>query len=182
MKLVAGLLCSLFFFGKPSESIIDTVSELDVSKYTGRWYQVYASPFDFTFQGYGKCITADYGIISEGNISVLNSQLNKEEELEQISGYAYYRNVNEPGKLTVYLDGVPVDGPYWVVQLGEIINNEYSYSIVTVPSQISLWVLARNVYEFYKYYNVEVTDYLEKKNYSYIPIHQTGCVYTPTNL
>jgi hypothetical protein len=49
-----------------------TVSELDLNKYSGHWYQVYASPFDYVFQGYGKCITADYEIINSNNVSVLH--------------------------------------------------------------------------------------------------------------
>lgn len=36
-----------------------------------------------------------------------------------MSGYAYYKNESEPGKLTVHLDGVPVDAPYWVLALGD---------------------------------------------------------------
>jgi apolipoprotein D and lipocalin family protein len=148
------------------------VDKLDVTKYVGKWYQVYGAPTNVVFQGYGKCITAEYGLLTGGNVSVLNAQLNAKNELEQIAGYAYYKNVSEPGKLTVHLDGTPVDGPYWVIALGEIKNNQYQYSIVTSPSGISLWVLARNVNLFMRNYDVEVRAFLDADSYKYMTIEQ----------
>jgi len=157
-----------------------TVPELDVAKYTGRWYQVLAAPTNEIFQGYGTCLTADYGILSNGSVSVLNSQLDKNGNLEQIAGHAYYKNASEPGKLTVYLEGTPFDGPYWVVKLGEVKNDQYQYSIITVPSQISLWVITRDVQEFYDEYAQSVTNYLDAQKYHYETIVQdANCKYAP---
>ena len=157
-----------------------TVPELDVEKYTGRWFQVLGAPTNKIFQGYGTCLTADYGILSNGSVSVLNSQLDKNGNLEQISGHAYYKNVSEPGKLTVYLQGTPFDGPYWVVKLGEVKNDQYQYSIITVPSQISLWVIARDVQDFYNEYAKSVTSYLDSQKYHYETIVQdANCKYAP---
>lgn len=158
------------------QSMIETVDELDVSKYIGLWYQVYGSPFDFTFQGYGKCITADYELLPTGILTVFNTQLNVKNELQAISGYAYYENKNEPGKLTVHLDGSPKDAPYWVVKLGEIYDEEYQYSVITTPTGIAMWVLARNVDTFTQKYDLEVRKYLYANNYTYIPIQQTQCL------
>lgn len=154
-----------------------TVTELDIEQYVGRWYQVYGAPTNTIFQGYGKCITADYGILPSGNVSVVNSQLNKQNELEQISGYAYSENPNEPGQFTVHLSGVPVDSPYWVVKLGEVVNNEYQYSIITTPSGISNWVLSRNLTEFAEKYDEEVIEYLSENNYKFVKISQDNCDY-----
>jgi apolipoprotein D and lipocalin family protein len=158
----------------------ETVPELDVEKYTGRWYQVLGSPTNEIFQGYGTCLTADYGLLSNGSVSVLNSQLDKNGNLEQIAGHAYYKNTSEPGKLTVYLEGTPFDGPYWVVKLGEVKNEQYQYSIITVPSQISLWVITRDVQEFYNEYAQTVTSYLDTQKYHYETIVQdANCKYAP---
>lgn len=171
------LLLGLFLLG--STYGIKTVEELDINKYIGDWYQVYGAPTNVIFQGYGKCITAEYGIRTDGNVSVINSQENSKNQLEQIKGYAYYTNTSDPGKLTVHLDGVPVDGPYWVVSLGEVINNEYQYSIITTQSEISLWVLTRDIDTFYKNYNTEVTDFLDTNNFKYTKItHDSTCEYS----
>jgi lipocalin len=148
-----------------------TVPELNVTKYLGNWYQVYGAPTNVLFQGYGTCITAQYEL--DGNITIVNSQLNRTNGLEQIKGYAYSTG-SEPGKLTVHLDGVPVDSPYWIIKLGDSLE-KYTYSIITVPSGISLWVLARNVEEFYEKYDEEVKEFLS--DFIYVPISQTNCEY-----
>ena len=153
----------------------ETVQELDIDKYLGHWYQVYGSPTNVIFQGYGKCITADYGILDKGNVSVLNAQLNKDNEIETINGYAYYQDISQPGKLTVHLDEVPVDSPYWVVKLGSVVGNQYQYSIITTPSGISLWVLVRDVDTFYELYETEVLEFLDEYNYNYVSIVQDDC-------
>ena len=152
--------------------LLETVSDLDVNKYLGNWYQTYGAPTNVIFQGYGKCLTAQYGLLENENVSVLNSQLNTKNELEQISGYAYYTNTSEPGKLTVHLDGVPVDSPYWVVELGEVINEEYQYSIISVPNGPSLWVLARDISYFFKVDDYEVRKFLDEYSFNYIKVDQ----------
>ena len=161
----------------------DVVSELDVEKYLGNWYQIYGAPTNVIFQGYGECLTAEYGLLDNGDVSVLNSQINSDYELEQISGYAYYTNMSEPGKLSVHLDGVPVDSPYWVVKLGEELNGQYQYSIISVPSGVSLWVLARNIEDFYDKYDEEVKEYLNENSFKYETIIQDdSCEYYFTSL
>jgi len=156
----------------------DVVNELDVEKYLGNWYQIYGAPTNVIFQGYGECLTAEYGLLDNGDVSVLNSQINSDYELEQISGYAYYTNTSEPGKLSVHLDGVPVDSPYWVVKLGEELNGQYQYSIISVPSGVSLWVLARNIEDFYDKYDEEVKEYLNENSFKYeMIIQDDSCEY-----
>jgi lysozyme C len=153
----------------------DTVNELNLESYLGHWFQVYGAPTNTLFQGYGTCITADYGLLDDGYVSVLNSQLNRDHEIEKINGYAYYKNISEPGKLTVHLDGVPVDSPYWVVKLGDIVDNQYQYSIITTPSGISLWVLTRDINRFNELYDNEVKEFLENNKFKYTSIEQTDC-------
>jgi lipocalin len=200
MNLVPLFLVFSWFAGFVSSSP-QPVNQLDIANYLGKWFQIYGAPTNMIFQGYGKCITAEYGVLPDGNdlrvsssvgdtsaflrnplglrpsgfssnVSVLNAQLNAKNELEQIGGYAYYKNVSEPGKLTVHLDGTPADAPYWVVALGEVRNQQYQYSIITTPSGISLWVLARNVNLFMQEYDAEVRAFLEAGSYKYVTIEQ----------
>ena len=102
----------------------------------------------------------------------INAQLNENNETVQILGYAYFKNVSEPGKITIKLDGVPFESPYWIVKLGEVVNNQYQYSIITTPSGISLWVLARDVENFMKLYNKEVISFLHQYGYKYTTVTQ----------
>ena len=160
-----------------SKNVIITVPQLDIQNYLGHWLQVYQAPTNVIFQGYGTCITADYGVLNNGNINIVNTQIDEHNEIEQINGYGYYKNTSEPGKLTVHLEGVPVDSPYWVIKLGEVKNNQYQYSIITTPSGISLWVLVRDVTTFFELYNAEVIDFLDEYNFKYEPVSQTNCNY-----
>lgn len=165
--------------------VIETIGEIDINKYLGNWYQIYGAPTNVIFQGYGKCITAEYGLLENpsGYVSVLNSQQTSDNVLEQIPGYAYYTNTSEPGKLTVHLDGVPVESPYWIISLGEEVNNQYQYSIITTPSGVSLWVLARDINIFKEKYDTEVKQFLDNYNYKYVSIiHDNSCVYSSKKL
>tara|TARA_B110000305_G_scaffold211604_1_gene246109 strand:- start:592 stop:1101 length:510 start_codon:yes stop_codon:yes gene_type:complete len=163
------LLTALFSFSK-----IDTVPELDVKHYLGRWYQVYGAPTNVVFQGYGECITADYGLMDNGQVSILNSQINRKGELETIGGYAYVKNETEPGQLTINLDGVPVESSYWVVGLGPVENDEYQFSIVTAPSGISMWALVRDLEN---YDDEAIVKYLDEYKFKYVSIKQDDCKY-----
>jgi len=158
------------------------VKELDLQKYEKRWFQIYGNKFDQTFQKYGNCITADYNILPNGNISVLNSEYSLTNKLEQISGYAYYKyNIKSKlntGALTVRLDGVPHESPYWIVNLGPVINYQYDWAIVTDPFQLSLFVLVRDIDRFYRYYEQEILDILYGYGYDNIVIiSHTNCKY-----
>lgn len=170
MYLFLFLIQSLFLFAKSNN--FTTVSYLDLTMYTGHWYQVYASPVDYVFQGYGKCITADYQITGSNNVSVLNAQYNIKNEYEEIKGYAFYKDVTQAGKLSVVLDGVGVVAPYWVIKLGEIVNNYYQYSIISVPEGPSLWVIARNTDDFFDLYDEEVKTFLDEYKLTYIKVVQ----------
>ena len=91
------LILSFFGFGfnvVNSAILPATVNELNVNSYLGHWVQIYGAPTNYLFQGYGTCLTADYGLLDNGQISVLNAQLNKNKELETIGGYGYYKNVS----------------------------------------------------------------------------------------
>jgi lipocalin len=174
LPLLLSILASLYVFTN-GKTLPDVVSKVSVSSYLGHWNQIYQAPTNVIFQGYGTCITADYGLLDNGNINVINTQLDENNEIEQITGYAYYKNASEPGKLTVHLESVPVDSPYWIVKLGEIVDNQYQYSIITTPSGISLWVLVRDIDVFMKYYNKEVLDFLEQYDFKYTLVNQENC-------
>ena len=174
LPLLLSILASLYVFTN-GKLLPDVVSKVSVPSYLGHWKQIYQAPTNVIFQGYGTCITADYGLLDNGNINVINTQLDENNEIEQITGYAYYKNASEPGKLTVHLEGVPVDSPYWIVKLGEIVDNQYQYSIITIPSGVSLWVLVRDIDVFMKYYNKEVLDFLEQYDFKYTLVNQENC-------
>ena len=135
------------------------VDELDLNKYVGSWYEVYGDNFDKTFQGNGKCVKAFYKF-NDYNVSVLNTQLDKNDNSDSITGFAYYKEGDTGGYLTVQLKDLP-EAPYWIIELGPIYNDMYDYAIVSDNAKLSLFVLTRNVSRFYKEYDETVLNSLE---------------------
>eukprot|EP01099_Mayorella_cantabrigiensis_P008857 TRINITY_DN887_c0_g2_i2.p1 TRINITY_DN887_c0_g2~~TRINITY_DN887_c0_g2_i2.p1 ORF type:complete len:219 (-),score=63.86 TRINITY_DN887_c0_g2_i2:705-1292(-) len=161
-----------------------TVKELNVTQYLGLWYNIAADNLVLSTFQTDYCVTAEYGLRSDGKVSVLNTQRDGSVSgpQENITGYAYQPDpVAYPGKLKVHLEGgSPGEAPYWVLQLGPIVNNQYSWVIVSDPICGFMWVLARTP-------SIDATttktiqDYLVSFGFTistdWIPIVQTGCVY-----
>lgn len=174
------LLCLALF--SLSHCNLLTIKTLDLNSYKGRWFQIYGNNFDQLFEKFGSCITADYSIQPDGNINVINSQY-ENGQIQQINGYTYYSkyNINPikfPGALLVHLDGVPHDSPYWIYDLGPIKNGLYEWSIVSDPGMLSLFVLARNVDNFYKEYNKDVLQILNDYGFdNLVNVSHDNCEY-----
>ena len=159
------------------------VDSLNLSQYDGLWYEVYGDRADRAFQGFGTCITAEYKIQGDNNVSVLNREIRKDGTVDTIEGYAFYDTNCTGGDLTVYLEGTPSNAPYWVLELGPVINDEYDYAIVSDDKQLTLFVLVRNVADFFNLYNDNVTVTLKEMGFTK-PINEpvlipqdTTCVY-----
>lgn len=177
-----GNLLILISIGAVIASNVTPVDNLDLSMYAGRWYQVVKDKFDMAFQGDGRCAVADYGL-TETNVTVLNSQVDKDGKVDQIAGYAFYKKGNSGGYLTVKLDGVPTSAPYWVLELGPITNDQYDYSIISDNVNLSLFVITRNVTRYYDIYVDKVNDSLMKYGFTGtltkpVTISQNDCDYS----
>jgi apolipoprotein D and lipocalin family protein len=163
---------------------IDTVDSLDISKYIGRWYQVYAGYFSFVAtEKNGSCVAADYGIISTNNISVFNQEIAIDGTRSTITGFAYAPNASEPGQL--FVNFPYSSGDYWIVKLGPDTygdHQSYQYSIVTDESKFNLFVIARDVETFFNDYDVEVQTFLQSNGFNEtwntpILTNQQDCTY-----
>ena len=182
MKLEIYLLITSFTILSTWSEGYSYVEELDLNKYQGAWYEVYDDLFDETFQRRGTCVRADYNINDQGTIDVLNREVNHWGEIESIVGEAYYQEGNTGGDLTVDLEGTPFPAPYWVIELGPIVDNMYDYSIVSDDEQISMFVLARNVTRFLEKYNQSVLDHVKQMGFTELYntpklVVQTNCPY-----
>ena len=60
---------------------------------------------------------------------MLNKQITNN-QYDSITGIAYYDNDDCCGYLTVQLEGTP-EAPYWVLEVGPIVNDYYDYAIVS---------------------------------------------------
>ena len=160
---------------------VDSVA-IDPKYYTGLWYQTYGDKFVLSiFERDAYCCYASYSLLDENTIGVLNWERfgSVDGPSQNITGYAV--TTQEPGQLIVYFPGNP-PGPYWVIKIGPIINDEYQYSVVSDPYMLGLYVLARNVDEYYENYNDEVQDFLNESGFnalynSPVQVIHDGCEY-----
>eukprot|EP00042_Codosiga_hollandica_P029479 m.163442 g.163442 ORF g.163442 m.163442 type:complete len:196 (-) comp53083_c0_seq2:160-747(-) len=138
---------------------------LNATAYLGRWYQMYDNDFSaLTYERNAVCVTADYGINSERNISVFNANRVKlpNGQLNTIVGYAIQSATVET-ELTVKFPQTPEPAPYWIVQLGPQVSYDdatcapcYAYAVVSDEYGLSLFVLARNPADYVNTYNSTV--------------------------
>jgi lipocalin len=166
---------------------LDTIKDVEVDLYTGRWYQVYGNFWSnlFADSQQAECTTATYGKINATYVTVFNNYKTREGIEDSINGYAYIPDPSDPGKLLVALDGVLVDSPYWIVLLGPVVDNQYTYSVVSDNRDLSLFVLVRDVKSYYELYDKEMVEYLALTGFngpttSPIPVyHGDDCEYPP---
>lgn len=164
-----------------------TVPELNTTAYLGRWYQMYSDLIvEATFENASFCDTADYGLWPNGTISVWNRerQYGVDGPERQIFGWAAASDAGEPGQLTVHLQTTGFGAPYWVYELGPATYNgsQYEYSIISDPLKATLFVLARNVTEFYARWVGNVTTTLARLGFNGflntpLATTQIGCTY-----
>eukprot|EP01035_Chromulina_nebulosa_P018198 gene18198-23860_t len=129
----------------PNGSVVET---LDVSKYLGLWYQMYADAIVYnTFEKDSYCATALYGDNGDGTISVHNyaktGSANTNGTDYVIDGYAYQYDSSYQGKLKVHFDSddaAPFDAPYWVLELGPV--NEDARDVSVFNEKYDATVLA----------------------------------------
>lgn len=114
------------------------VSELDLERYLGTWYEVASTkPI---FQLGCVCVTAKYALRADNKVQVLNSCRKNDVNapLDVREGVA--SPSDHPAKFNVQFGPIPTPGTnYWVVDLAE----DYSYAVVSSPIRQPIWILSR---------------------------------------
>ncbi|XP_078206679.1 apolipoprotein D isoform X2 [Callithrix jacchus] len=117
----------------------------DVNKYLGRWYEIEKIPTTFEK---GRCIQANYSLMENGNIRVLNRELRHDGTVNQIEGEATQVNLTEPAKLGVKFFWLMPSAPYWVLAT-DYENYALVYSCTNLIQLFHMdyaWILGRNSY------------------------------------
>jgi len=115
---------------------LDPVPSIDVPSFMGRWYQAYDNLIEqATFENASLCDTADYALLPNGTITVLNRERQDSVDGPEraLNGIATCPK-DAPPACTVQLDGVPVAAPYYIVQLGPLEASQYQYAVRTFIS------------------------------------------------
>ena len=118
-----------------------TVASVDVARYLGTWYEV-ASVKQFFSLGLVDT-TANYSLLSDGSIGVLNSgrYFSKDGPPSTITGTAVPVDASN-SRLNVSFTGsnsAQPPGNYWIVGL----DPDYRWAIVSDPTGTSCFILSR---------------------------------------
>ena len=134
-------LALVFLVGCPGPPA--TVTQVDIDRYLGLWYQVAGYPFFATDDLVG--ITAEYSLLENGNVQVLNKGFvgSFDGPLDTIVGEARVVDPATNAKLAVrfpeVLGGI-FEGEYWIIRLDEV---DYNYAVVSDSLRMTLFILSR---------------------------------------
>ena len=117
---------------------LETVPNVDVIKYSGKWYEIASYPQ--RFQKGCHCTTAEYTLSEKGYLIVEN-RCNKgsvDGKQSYIRGKAFVEKNSGNARLKVQFFW-PFRAKYWIIDLAE----DYSYAVVSHPGRQYLWILSR---------------------------------------
>ncbi len=132
-----------------------SVPSVDLNRYQGHWYQIALYPNSFQRQCVSNT-TADYTVLADGSVEVLNQCKKADGSFSKAVGAARVKQSKvtllnpkplpaSTSRLEVrfapkWLEWVSaVWAPYWVIQLAD----DYRYAVVGDPSRKYLWILSR---------------------------------------
>jgi apolipoprotein D and lipocalin family protein len=136
--LAAALLASILNTSATGAEMppVHSVSQIDLSRYVGKWYEIAAFPMFFQ----RNCIadtTAEYTLPPDGELRVDN-RCRTETGFDQAIGRAWPADAGEPGQLKVSFFW-PFRSDYWVIGL----DPDYRWAVVGNPNRKYLWILSR---------------------------------------
>lgn len=130
---------SFFANSCKTTSTLETVKNVDVAKYSGKWYEI--ANFPNSFQKNCTATTAEYTISEKGYLIVENRcrKFTIDGKESYIKGKAFVVKNSNNSKLKVQFFW-PFKGDYWIIGLEE----NYKWALVSDPNRKYLWILARN--------------------------------------
>ena len=114
---------------------LQTVSEVNLERYVGLWYEI--ASFPQKFQKGCRCTTAEYQLTGKNYIRVMN-KCQKPGKFAKIEGKAYVVKGSGNAKLKVQFFW-PFKGDYWIIGL----DTDYNWAVVGNKNRKYLWILAR---------------------------------------
>lgn len=134
---------SFFFFTSAWSDDLESVKNLDLTRYAGLWYEIARLPM--THQE--GCIKSQANYeISGDEVKVVNSCSLADGKTKKAEGIARVEDKITKAKLKVnfvpaWLRWIGIGwGDYWVIEL----DADYKYAVVSEPKKEYLWILSRS--------------------------------------
>jgi apolipoprotein D and lipocalin family protein len=120
-------------------SAVETVEYVDITRYSGAWYEIAANPQFFTPRDC-MCTRQVLTPREDGLVGVYNScrRGSPGGELRDIEGTA--RPIDDSNAKLEVDFGLPFKGSYWVIALAD----DYSWAVVTDRRENSLYILSKS--------------------------------------
>lgn len=135
MFLISMIMAGLFSGTPPND--LPTVDKVDLYRYAGLWYEIARLPN--SFEKDLECVTANYTLLKNGKIEVLNKGYStRKGAFKSSKGKAWRSDEKYPGRLKVSFFW-PFAGDYYIISL----DKDYQYALVGDPSRKYLWILSR---------------------------------------
>lgn len=119
-----------------------TVANVDLSRYTGLWYEISKIPNSFQKQC-AAGTTAEYSLQEDGRIQVINKCYKSDGSLDEAEGVARIVDPQSNAKLEVsfvrILGRNRFWGDYWIIEL----DDNYQWVIIGHPKRKYGWILSR---------------------------------------
>jgi len=147
----------------PSAPAVAPVSEVDLTKYVGLWYQAYSSQSVVAFPEFGaNCVTAEYGVASDGASVTVKNTVTLLGARVSVQGIA----VQNPDVVGIFQAAIGAPGfpvttiptytagnfdNYLIVAVGPEVDGSYDWAVVSDGRQETLYVLTRDLAAFDKY-------------------------------
>ena len=136
-----------FILVASGSSTLQVVPSVNLSQYTGLWYEFARLPNSFQDKEGKKCdfVTAEYTLRNDGKIGVLNSCRLENCEIKKVKGVGRVADKNTNSRLEVnfapeFLGFLPfLWGSYNIIELAP----DYSYALVGSSDRKGLWILTR---------------------------------------
>ena len=148
MKILMSLLMVLSFglsaYADKNEAPLTTVDSVDLTRYVGKWYEVASIPASFQRKCLGG-VTAEYSILEDGDVKVVNSCDEKNGKRNVAVARAKIADAETNAKLKVaffkFLGHYVFlfAGDYWIIDL----DPNYQWAVVGAPNRKFGWILAR---------------------------------------
>jgi apolipoprotein D and lipocalin family protein len=124
---------------KNAPSVVDSV---DLNRYVGLWYSIASIPTTFE----RSCVagtTAEYTLLEDGQIQVVNTCYTSKGKKQVATGRAWIPDKDSQAKLKVsfvkFLWFWLFPGDYWII----VLDQDYQYAVVGHPSYKYGWILSR---------------------------------------
>jgi apolipoprotein D and lipocalin family protein len=146
---------------------LDVVAHVDLERYLGTWYEIATIPQRFEKGCVG--VTAEYSLLPNGNIRVLNTCIQEtlDGEVRTARGKARVVDRKTNAKLKVSFFW-PFWGAYWIIGL----DTDYRWAVVGHPKRTYLWILSRSPHMDDALYS-EILDLVAEKGYDLTKIEKT---------